>query len=223
MASDLRKRPRRAGRRSPQDVVAVVAGLLLLTLLLRDVPGRDQHLSVRAEPAPPPEDAQPPQRAQPSNSPVDRFKRSYGAHPVHLLMLVASLALTAYAVVFVVSAPNTVRIAIWFVAAVIAHDLILFPVYAAVDRTAVSALSRRHRIPLINHLRLPAMASGLLLLIFFPAILQQGDATYFRASGLHEGSAYLTRWLLLTADFFLVSAIAYLARAAASTRTARSR
>ena len=67
-------------------------------------------------------------------------------------------------------------------------------------------------VPVVNHLRLPALASGILLLIFFPAILQQGEATYLRASGLREGTDYLHSWLLLTAAFFVVSATAYAAR-----------
>ena len=55
------------------------------------------------------------------------------------------------------------------------------------------------------------MASGLLLLMFFPGIIQQGSASYERATGLTQ-APFLGRWLLLTGAFFGVSAIAYAAR-----------
>ena len=161
-------------------------------------------------------------------SAVHRFHRFYGAHPLHLLVLVASLTLTAYAVSFLVRAPNTERIAIWFVAAVVAHDLVLFPLYALADRSVAVALSWRtsrrgtFAVPAVNHVRLPVLASGVLLLIFFPAILQQGDATYVRASGLHEQTTYLDRWLLITGGLFLVSAASYAARVALAARSAGS-
>jgi len=143
-------------------------------------------------------------------------------------VLVASLTLTAYAVSFLVRAPNTERIAIWFVAAVVAHDLVLFPLYALADRSVAVALSWRtsrrgtFAVPAVNHVRLPVLASGVLLLIFFPAILQQGDATYLRASGLHEQTTYLDRWLLITGGLFLVSAAGYAARVALAARSAGS-
>jgi hypothetical protein len=155
-----------------------------------------------------------------ASRPGGRVAAFYGAHPLHLLVLVASLALTAYAVSILARGPNTGRIAIWFLAAVVAHDLVLFPLYALADRSLTSAerwRSRRRRsypVPAVNHVRLPVLASGLLLLIFFPTILQQGADTYLRASGVDEGSTYLARWLLLTGLFFLVSAVAYAVRAA---------
>lgn len=143
------------------------------------------------------------------------FAASYGAHPLHLILLLGSLGLTGYVVWLLVGTPDVARIAVWFVAAVVFHDLVLFPLYALVDR-GLSSLARPRRgrvsVPAVNHLRLPALGSALLLLIFFPAILQQGEATYVRASGLSEGADYLRSWLLLTVAFFLVSATAYAAR-----------
>ncbi len=144
----------------------------------------------------------------------DGFVGWYGAHPAHLVVVVVSLALTGYVVSLLVGNPDVARIGIWFVAAVVLHDLVLFPVYSLADRGMSTAVRRRGPlvVPVVNHLRLPALASGLLLLIFFPAILQQGEATYLRASGLREGTDYLHSWLLLTAAFFVVSATAYAAR-----------
>ncbi len=50
----------------------------------------------------------------------------------------------------------------------------------------------------MNHVRVPAVISGLLLLITFPLVLRLSDRDYARASGLHE-SVYLLRWLLAVA------------------------
>src|SRR5262249_57800376 len=67
---------------------------------------------------------------------LQRFRRVYGASPLHLLALIASLAITAAAVVrwFDVAASDTARIVIWFAVAIIAHDLVLLPLYSALDR-----------------------------------------------------------------------------------------
>lgn len=156
---------------------------------------------------------------------TDRARRRYGAHPLHLLTLLASFALVGYVISLlgVHSLWNDrvwwQSILVWFLGAIVLHDLVLFPFYALADRSlgagwraitgrapqATPAVSPR------NYLRIPAMASGLLLLMFFPGIIQQGSATYERATGLTQ-APYLGRWLLLTGAFFAVSAIAYATR-----------
>ena len=65
--------------------------------------------------------------------------------------------------------------------------------------------------PLTNHVRAPALISGLLLLIYFPLILGPGDAAYFSATG-HHPSGYLRNWLLITAALFAGSGVVYLIR-----------
>ncbi|HZE01501.1 MAG TPA: hypothetical protein VE155_07025, partial [Pseudonocardiaceae bacterium] len=62
--------------------------------------------------------------------PLTRLGRAYGAHLLHLLALVACFALTGYVGTRLVSDPGVVRIGIWLAAAVIGHDLVLFPLYA---------------------------------------------------------------------------------------------
>ena len=52
------------------------------------------------------------------------------------------------------------------------------------------------------------MASGLLFLMFFPGIIEQGKGAYFRATGLTQ-APFLNRWLLITAVLFGSSAVAY--------------
>jgi hypothetical protein len=109
-------------------------------------------------------------------------------------------------------------IAVWFAAAVIGHDLLLFPLYALADRVMSTRLSRprSHRHPKVaarNHIRVPALAAGLTLLIFLPGIIEQGAPTYHAATGQTQ-QPFLGRWLLLTAAMFATSAVIYAARLA---------
>jgi hypothetical protein len=159
-----------------------------------------------------------------------RLRRAYGANPLHLLGLVACFALAGYVATRLISEPLAVRILIWFAAAVIGHDLVLFPLYALADRslqTALQALpstqgNRTPVVPPLNYLRIPALGAALLLLLFLPGIIQQGQQTYLSATGQTQ-QPYLARWLLLTAAMFALSALIYAARsrrAAAPLRTA---
>ncbi|MFI7674135.1 hypothetical protein [Actinophytocola sp. NPDC049390] len=100
--------------------------------------------------------------------------------------------------------------AVWFAAAVIGHDLVLFPLYSAADH-ALQRATRRTQVPLVNHVRVPALASELLLLLFLPGIIRQGEGTYLAATGQTQGP-FLARWLLLTAAFFTTSATVYAIR-----------
>jgi hypothetical protein len=69
----------------------------------------------------------------------------------------------------------------------------------------------------LNHLRVPALASGLTLLVFLPGILEQGAPTYLAATGQTQ-APFLGRWLLLTAALFAASAVAYAIRVLANGR-----
>ena len=69
---------------------------------------------------------------------ITRFTAFYGSNPLHLLATIASFALAGY-VVLVMGAPALWNrevwwqsILVWFLAAVIGHDLVLFPLYATV-------------------------------------------------------------------------------------------
>lgn len=164
-------------------------------------------------------------------SPLTRFARLYGAHPLHLLTALSGLALLGYVVVTV--QPATLwnphvwwqSIVVWFAAAVVAHDLVLFPAYALADRLlprprAAPAGGPAPRVPVLNHLRVPALGAGLTLLVFLPAIIGQGAGTYRAATG-HTQDPFLGRWLLLTAAMFGLSAAMYAIRVAAAAFAAR--
>ncbi|HEX7746017.1 MAG TPA: hypothetical protein VF462_12235 [Micromonosporaceae bacterium] len=58
---------------------------------------------------------------------------------------------------------------------------------------------------------MPALASGLLFLVFLPGILRQGRATYLATAG-QDQQPYLGRWLAISVAFFVASGVAYAAR-----------
>jgi hypothetical protein len=149
---------------------------------------------------------------------------------LHLLTMATGFALLGY--VLATFKPSTLwnpghwwqSIAVWFAAAVIGHDLLLFPLYALADRATGTWLRRFHRsahrhpkVTARNHIRIPALAAGLTLLIFLPGIIEQGAPTYLAATGETQ-QPFLGRWLLLTAAMFATSAIAYAVRLAVARR-----
>lgn len=148
------------------------------------------------------------------------FRDVYGSHPFHLLTLTAGFALFTY--VLVTLGPDQLwnpttwwqSIGVWFAAAIIAHDLVLFPIYSLVDRVLVAALHRRSattstaKVPVINYVRVPLMGAGLTFAVFLPGIIEQGAVNFHAATGLTQ-APYLGRWLLLTAALFGASAAAY--------------
>ncbi|QEN13888.1 hypothetical protein ACRDU6_15500 [Mycolicibacterium sp. ELW1] len=145
------------------------------------------------------------------------FREVYGSHPFHLLTLTAGFALFTYVLVTLGPAqlwnPTTwwQSIAVWFAAAIVAHDLVLFPGYSLVDRVLVGALRHRPaktRVPLINYVRVPLMGAALTFVVFLPGIIEQGAPNFHAATGLTQ-APYLGRWLLLTAALFGASAVAY--------------
>jgi len=168
---------------------------------------------------------------------ITRFTAIYGGNPLHLLGSIAAWALAGYVVT--VLGPQALwnagvwwqSIAVWFLASIIAHDLVLFPLYALADRSfagALAAVRGRWKGPSpwmpqvspLNYLRVPTLATGLSLLLFFPGIIQQGESTYFAATGQNQ-QPFLGRWLLLVAALYGLSALAYAARLAAAGRRAK--
>jgi hypothetical protein len=138
---------------------------------------------------------------------MKRLARWYGANPLHLLALLGCFALAGYAAAQLVQS-RPLAVAVWFLGAVVGHDLLLMPLYSLADRSAVAAI--RHRtprlpaVPWINYLRVPAGLSGLLLLIWFPLILRLG--TNYHASTTLSPDPFLWHWLAVTGALFLLSA-----------------
>ena len=69
----------------------------------------------------------------------------YGARPLHLLTLLAAFALAGYALRAVVLAHQWRGFAVWFIVAIIGHDLLLFPLYSLADLSAAPAAARLGR------------------------------------------------------------------------------
>jgi hypothetical protein len=143
-----------------------------------------------------------------------RLTRWYGAHPLHLLVLLGCFALAGYAASRLLASMPW-RVAAWFLGAVIAHDLVLLPLYSLADRSALSVfqhrLPRLPAVPWINYLRVPAALSLLLFLVWFPMILRLSGPYYRLSTGLSP-DPFLWHWLAVTGALFLLSALALAVR-----------
>lgn len=139
---------------------------------------------------------------------MTRLRRWYGAGPLHLLVMLASLALAAYAGVRWLS-DDPLGVLLWFAGAVLLHDMVLLPLYSLADRALSARLGDRgRRLPrgaALNAVRVPALLSGLLLLVWFPLVLRLPGSRYTATTGLSL-SPYLGRWLLVSGALFAVSA-----------------
>ncbi|HXY44086.1 MAG TPA: hypothetical protein VEH29_07850 [Acidimicrobiales bacterium] len=143
------------------------------------------------------------------------LRRHYGAGPLHLVGVLACFAIAAYAVTRVLGQTGWKGIFLWFVACLIAHDLIGWPIYALADRALVGA-ERRHPgsralVPWINHVRVPTVISGVLLAMFFPLIFRLSNAYYEGSTGFNE-NVYLVNWLAVSGILFGASAFIYMVR-----------
>ncbi len=126
---------------------------------------------------------------------------------LRLLVLLAGFALTGYVGAALVASSHWLAVVVWFVAAALAHDLLLVPSYALLDRLA-GLVPWRPRVAWRNHLRVPAALSALLLLVWAPLVLRLSAAPY-AADTTQSADVYLTRWLDITGALFAVSALAF--------------
>jgi hypothetical protein len=149
-------------------------------------------------------------------SPLIAFRRRYGATPLHLVAHLLAFAIAAFALDQIVSDGDVKELVAWYLGLIVAHDLLFVPAYSGLDRLAQAALARLParrlaNVPVINHLRAPALISGLLLLIYAPLISGHTRATYVGLSG-HYPEHYLRNWLLISAALFGGSALIYMIR-----------
>ncbi len=122
-----------------------------------------------------------------------RFASAYGASPLHLLAVIASFALASYGFLRISHSPAPVNTIVWFAGAIIAHDLIAFPVYSLLGLIAYGATGPRNRvapgwrISPLNYLRVPTVLSAIAFLVWFPLILGLSEHRYMGATGLSTG------------------------------------
>lgn len=152
-----------------------------------------------------------------------RFRYEYGAGPLHLLTVIAAFAIAGFAVLMlfeVQEGSQMLNFAIWFVGAILLHDVVLFPLYSGIDRLVVrgagvhrAGAAAPSAVSAVNYVRAPFLLSGLFFVVWFPLILGVAEQEYAMVSG-QSTEGYLERWLLLTGALFLVSGIAFAVRLA---------
>ena len=123
-----------------------------------------------------------------------------------LLAYLVLLPLCAWALLEILGGRSAERIALRLVAAVVVHDLVVLPLYSAADRAGQAWLG-----PLVNHVRVPAALSLLMLVVFWGTIAGAGEGAYRATSG-ETFHGYAQRWLLVTAAPFAGSGFVYLLR-----------
>jgi hypothetical protein len=155
------------------------------------------------------------------------FRKAYGASPLHLLAVIASFAIVGYGFFMIFQAPAPESTLLFFGFAIIAHDMIAFPLYSTLNAVAGrstgspprgdgntagdASASEDSRVPAINYLRVPFILSAFCFVIFFPLILGLSSEQYERSTGL-DPDVFLGRWLGICAVLFTASAILYAIR-----------
>jgi hypothetical protein len=125
---------------------------------------------------------------------------------VKFLAYLTLLPLCAWALLEVLGGGGAERIAMWLVAAVVVHDLIVLPLYSGADRAAQAVLRGA-----VNYVRIPAALSLLMLVVFWGTISGAGERAYRATSG-ETFDGHAERWLLATAALFAGSGLVYLLR-----------
>ena len=70
---------------------------------------------------------------------MSRFRRRYGASPLHAVAHLAAFSLAGFAVLQLTDVRAAGNVLLWFVAAVVLHDFVLLPFYSTLDRAAQAA------------------------------------------------------------------------------------
>lgn len=139
--------------------------------------------------------------------------RLWGAGPLHLVGHVAMIAVVAWAlsVMFRMEfAPQPWNLVLWLLGGAVLHDAVFLPAYSAVHVAAQRVLQGRGpaRVPVLDHLRVPIVIAGVLLLVYAPRIFAGQPQNFERALG-HPPPDYLGRWLAVVAGLFVLSAVLY--------------
>lgn len=144
-----------------------------------------------------------------------RFRRRYGAGPGHLAASLVGLAISVYGLVRIAQHPGAPRVLVYLFGAIVVHDLVLLPLYtalyAAVWRIGHVDRDPARRVPIVRHLLVPAVVSGVLFALWFPLILGLPDTGHIHPGGVGDVAG---RFALITAVLFGGSALAYAVRAA---------
>lgn len=135
------------------------------------------------------------------------MRRLYGGTALHLIGHVALFALTVYAVVQIFTLGAALSVVVWLVGAVLLHDAVLWPLYSGADGAGRRLLGPGA----LNYVRIPLGLSLLLALVFAGTLTGKGENAYRNASGeTYDG--YVTRWLVVSAALFVISAVVWAVR-----------
>ena len=155
---------------------------------------------------------------------MNKFRSLYGASPLHLLAVIASLAIAGYGFMRIFDSPAPESTMLFFIAAVFAHDLIAFPLYSALNQIAGRSAGEnanwwvsQQEVQPLNYIRIPSVISAFLLLLYFPLIFRLSAERYMANSG-QSADVFLGRWLGIVAVLFTVSALLYAIRLRTASR-----
>ncbi len=140
-----------------------------------------------------------------------KLRTGYGAGPLHLIAVIASFAVATYAFLEIADTAHPVNFLVWFVGAIVVHDMLAFPLYSILGVIAGAGLQRPDLTPglfSINFVRIPALLSGFVFIVWFPVILGFSEPEIVESTGLGT-DPFLGRWLLLTGVLFLGSGVLY--------------
>lgn len=144
------------------------------------------------------------------------LRKYYGAGLAHLVALTLGGLVGIYAGIKLVAADPR-GVIIWLIGGALLHDLVLVPAYTTLDRAARSPLGA---VPAwYDHIRVPTMVSGLLLLVFFPLIARLPADKFAGVTGTSI-DVYLGRYLALVLGMFALSGLAWVGRLAVRSRSA---
>ena len=157
---------------------------------------------------------------------MSRFRAFYGGQPLHLLAAIISFALVVAGFVGWLGPGSDPRgILQWLIACLLGSQLVLLPVAWLLDRIAFGPRTpgREPRTAAsVSYLRVPALLSGLLLIVFAPLIFRADAGTFEMSTGTSP-TTYLYRWLIATGAMFAISALLYATAIARSRRHTTAR
>lgn len=143
-----------------------------------------------------------------------RYGREQRWHPLAML---ATYAITGYALWAIFQNPAPWAVLVWLAGAIVVHDFVFLPAYVGLYRLGARVTGagpepeRRRRTILLQHIAVPAMVAGLALLVALPSVLRLSQGNYGPTTGLSQ-DPYLGRYLGLVLGLAVVSAVLYVVR-----------
>ena len=145
---------------------------------------------------------------------IRHFKKAYGGSPLHLLghlTLVVIAAVVLWQMFGAKVAPQPWNLVFWLAGGLVLHDFVFLPLYSVFNRAIQVPLMTKFgtlRVQPLNYLRVPFVLSAVLMIVFFPRILDRQPQNFENALG-HPPPDYFIRWVWVTVALFAVAALLY--------------